>query len=170
MKTVILLCGSHNVGKTKTLKTFFGVHHISKLKSMQLLDRVLDGKNVYASSLSSPQELAKDFCNVEKVKNQIDKRLKKCDKKSLGEDYILIIPFTMSVKDGKINDNCILEPIDWLKSMNIKVFPVYLRKTKADLLDSKDDLMKKISATIIESRKDEEYRQAKELENIIKKL
>lgn len=170
MKTVILLCGSQRAGKTGTLKTFFGVIHIRRLKPMQLLERILDGKIVYATGLTSPQELANDFCNVEEVKKRIDKRLKKCDKEALGKDYILAIPFTMFVEDGKINEKCILEPIEWLKSLDIRVVSVYLRKTETDLLVSKDALMKKISATIIESKKDEENRQAKELEGIIGKL
>lgn len=137
---------------------------------MQLLERHLDGKTVYAVSLSSPHELANDFCNVQKVKERIDKRLKKCDEKAKGKDYFLMIPFTMSVKNGEINEKCILEPIEWLRAMNIRVILIYLRKTETDLLDAKDALMEKITATIIESKIDEEDRQAKELEAIIKKL
>jgi hypothetical protein len=170
MKTVVLLCGSNCAGKTMTLKVFFGVKHIRKLKSMQLLERHLDGKTVYAVSLCSPHELANEFCNVEKVKERIEKRLKKCNEKAQGKDYFLTIPFTMSVKNGKVNEKCILEPIEWLRAMNIRVFPVYLRKTRTDFLDAKDALMDKINATIIESKIGGEDRQAKELEEIIKKL
>lgn len=170
MKTAILLCGSGDAGKTRTLKVFFGVRRIRRLKPMQLLERHLDGKTVYAVGPTSPQELANDFCNAEEVKKRIGKRLKKCDEKAQGKDYFLIIPFTMSVKDGRINEKCILGPIEWLRTMNIRVFPVYLRKTETILLDAKDALMRKISAPIIESKKGEEGRQAKELEDTIKKL
>jgi hypothetical protein len=170
MKTVVLLCGPNSVGKTTTLKVFFGVEHIKKLKPMQLLERHLDGKTVYAVSLCSPHELANDFCNVQKVKERIDKRLKKCDEKAQGKDYFLIIPFTMSVKDGEVNEKCILEPIDWLRAMNIRVFPVYLKKIETDFLDAKNALMEKINATIIESKIDAEDKQAKKLEDITKKL
>jgi hypothetical protein len=170
MKTVVLLCGSNCVGKTMTLKVFFGVKHIRKLKPMQLLENHLNGKTVYAVSLSSPHELANDFCNVKKVEERVDKRLKKCDEKAQGKDYFLIIPFTMSVEDGEINEKCILEPIEWLRVMNIRVTAVYLRKTETDLLDAKDALMEKIAAPRIISKIDEEDRQARELEEIIKKL
>lgn len=170
MKTVILLCGSDNAGKTTTLKVFFGVRHIRRLRPMQLLERRLDGKTVYAVGLTSPHELANDFCNVEKVKKRIGKRLKKCDGTAQGKDYFLMIPFTMSVEDSEVNEKCILEPIEWLRAMNIRVFPIYLRKTGTDFLDAKDTLMRKISAPIIESKIGGEDRQAKELEDIIKRL
>jgi hypothetical protein len=170
MKTVILLCGADNAGKTTTLKVFFGVRHIRRLKPMQLLERKLDGKTVYAVGLTSPHELANDFCNVEEVKKRISKRLKKCDEKGRDNDYFLIIPFTMSVVNGRINEKCILDPIEWLRSLGIRVLPVYLRKTETDYLDMKNALMRKINAEIIESKINEEDRQAKELEEIIKKL
>jgi hypothetical protein len=170
MKTVIPLCGSDNAGKTKTLKAFFGVEHIQRLKPMQLLEKHLDGKTVYAAGPTSPHELANDFCNADEVKKRINKRLKKCDERAQGRDYFLIIPFTMSVEDGKVNEKCILEPIEWLRAMGIRVFPVYLRKIDTDLLDAKNALMRKVAAPIIESKKDEEDRQAKELEDIIWKL
>jgi hypothetical protein len=170
MKIVIPLCGSDDAGKTKTLKVFFGVEHIRRLKPMQLLEKHLNGKTVYAVGLTSPHELANDFCNVDEVKKRITKRLKKCDKKAQGKDYFLIIPFTMSVENGKINEKCILEPIEWLKAMNIRVFSVYLRKTETNFLEAKDALMRKIATPIIESKIGEEDRQAKELENITKRL
>jgi hypothetical protein len=156
------------MGKTKTLKAFFGVSEIGRLKPLQLLERTLNGKKVYATSLSSPQELANDFCNVEKVIGRMKERLQKCDERAQGQDYILIIPFTMSVEDKKINERCILEPIEWLKSIGIRVFPIYLRKTETDLLSLKDALMKKIAAATIESKKDDYDRQAKELEGLIR--
>ena len=169
MKTIGLLCGARNSGKTNTLKAFFGVSDIKRLKPMQLLERILNGKRVYAVGLTSPQELANDFCNTEKVKTRIRKRLKKCDRASQGQDYILIIPFTMFVEGERINERCIIEPIEWLSSEGFEVFSVYLRKKEANL-HLKDALMKKIGASVIESRKDDYDRQAKELESLIRKL
>jgi len=54
--------------------------------------------------------------------------------------------------------------------MNIRVQSLYLRKKETDLLDVKDALMRKVVTPIIESKKSEEDRQAKELEEIIEKL
>jgi len=167
MKTIGLLCGSRNSGKTKTLKAFFGVSHIKRLKPMQLLERNLNGKKIYAVGLTSPQELANDFCNVEKVKIRIKKRMKKCDRKAQNEDYTLLIPFTMFVKDESINEKCITEPIEWLDSEGHKVFSVHLRKD-SEYVYLEDILMKKIKAKAIESKKDNYDSQARELENIIK--
>ena len=44
MKTIIILCGFGEAGKTKTLKEFFGVSLNEKLDDLQLLKRSLDGK------------------------------------------------------------------------------------------------------------------------------
>jgi len=170
MKTVVLLCGVANSGKTKTLKAFFDVSNIKRLRPLQLLERNLNGKKVYNIGSTSPQEDANDFCNVEKIINRIRKRLKECEQVSQGQDYVLIIPFTMERKDGKVNDRCIVKPIEWLKSEGFNVFSLYLRKEKTDLLHLKDTLMKRISATTIESKKDEYDRQAKELESFTRKL
>ena len=173
MKTIVLLCGSNEVGKTKTLKKFFGVSFKTRLAPMKLLERTLDGKKIYAVSLSSPQELAKNFCKVDEVKSRIEKRIRKCEQRSHGQDYILIIPFGIyegrGAHEEQLNERCILEPIDWLKSLGFRVFSVYLRKKTARLLSLIDLLMKKITSHVIKS--DEDYdRQAKELENFLKTL
>ena len=108
--------------------------------------------------------------SIERIIARIRKRLKECEQVSQGQDYVLIIPFTMETEDGKVNDGCIVKPIEWLKSEGFNVFSLYLRKEKTDLLHLKDTLMKRISATTIESKKDEYDRQAKELESFIRKL
>jgi hypothetical protein len=136
---------------------------------MQVLERILDGKKIYAVGLTSPQELANDFCNVEKVKTRIGKRIKKCQRFSTSEDYILLIPFTMFIENERLNERCITEPKEWLDSKGFRVFTVHLRKEN-DFLYLEDALMKKIEASIIESKKDDYDRQAKELESIIRKL
>lgn len=171
MKTIVILCGVGEVGKTKTLKAFFGVSHIPKLNPMQLLERMLNGKRVFGVSLSSPQELRK-FCDVEGVKDSIKKRIRKCENASKGQDYILVIPFGIyedKEKKGELNEDCILKPIDWLRSQGFRIFVIYLRKVRSRILVLVDSFMRRITSSIIEST--EEYdRQARELENFIKKF
>lgn len=166
MKTIVLLCGDRNSGKTKTLKTFFGVSDIKRLKPMQLLETTVKRKRVYAVGLTSPQELANDFCNVEKVDKRINKRLEKCELNSQGRDYVLIIPFTLFVKNGNVNERCIIEPIELLRSKGYNVVSVYLRKATSTFLHLFDALMNKIKATTIESSEDYD-RQAEELKKLI---
>jgi len=48
--------------------------------------------------------------------------------------------------------------------------PIYHRKTETDYLEMKGALMRKINAQNIQSKIDEQERQAKELEEIIKVL
>jgi len=169
MKTIVLLCGADRSGKTKTLKRFFGVS--GRLKRNQLLEKVLDGKKIYAVSLSAPQELIKEFCDVDEVKARIEKKIQKCEEASKGQDYILIIPFGIYARKGKaeINERCILEPIESLEARGFKVVPVYLRKEKTAYLELKDSLMNRITKYVIKSDKDYD-RQARELETLIKNL
>jgi len=173
MKTIVLLCGSNDVGKTNTLKKLFSVSLVGRLKPMQLLERVLNGKKIYAVSLSSPQELS-DFCVVDEVKVNIEKRIQKCELASEGQDYILIMPFGIyegkGEHKGQLNERCVLEPLEWLRSLGFRVASVYLRKEKARLLSLIDLLMKKVTSTVIESQKNNYDRQARELEEFIKKL
>lgn len=168
MKTIVLLCGSNNVGKTKTLKKFFGVSLDGRLKPMQLLERTLNGKKICAVSLCSPQELS-HFCVVDEVKESIEKRIQKCEEHYRNQDYTLLMPFTLSVKDGGINERCILEPIEWLRTKGFKVVSVYLRRENIRDLPLKDALMKKITSMIIESKKDDYDRQSRELEDILRR-
>jgi hypothetical protein len=171
MKTILLLCGANEVGKTKTLKTLFGVSLTQRLKPMQLLKRKINGKIAYAVSLSSPQELS-PFCNVEEVKRKIDKRIDICEKASEGQEYVLVIPFGIyqgKGKNGEINVKCIIEPIISTKAKGFKAIPIYLRKETSQVIHLIDGLMKSISKHQIDSDKDY-ARQARELLNIISKL
>lgn len=170
MKTIVILCGVDEAGKTKTLKEFFNVSHVSRLNPMQLLERVLNGKRVFGVSLSSPQEL-RDFCDVEGVKGSVKKRIEKCEKASKGQDYILLIPFGiyMNKEKTELNENCILKPIEWLRDQGFKIHIIYLRKKTARTLKLVDSFMRKITSNVIESTKDYD-RQAKELEKFIRTL
>lgn len=166
MKTIVILCGVGQAGKTKTLKEFFGVSHIRRLRRDQLLERVLNGKKIYAVRLNSPQE-QEDFCEIDDVKGNIKGRIRKCEQASKGQQYTLIIPFGLyGALKRKLNEDCILKPIEWLRNKGFKVFVVYLRKKTARALDLVDSFMRKVTSNVIEST--EEYdRQAEELEKII---
>ena len=48
MKTIFFICGAPRSGKTNTLKNFFNVSDIKRLTPMQLLEKPVDGKKVYA--------------------------------------------------------------------------------------------------------------------------
>lgn len=120
----------------------------------------------YAVSLNSPQEL-RDFCDVEGVKDSIGKRIKKCKQASKGQQYTLIIPFGLyGATKGKLNEDCILKPIEWLRSQGFRIFIIYLKKKTARRLDLVDSFMKKLTSNVIESTKEYD-RQSKELENFI---
>ncbi|MCW4024533.1 MAG: hypothetical protein NWF01_05810 [Candidatus Bathyarchaeota archaeon] len=171
MKTIVLLCGTNEAGKTKTLKAFFGLPLTGRLKPFQLLERTLKGRKIFAVSLGSPQEL-EGFCEATDVKNNIQRRIQICEEKAAGTDYVLIIPFGVYQKsktEDKLNKSCFLNPIKWLKSNGFEVIAVYLRKRTARLIDAKDKLIRSVAIDEeIESSK-EYHKQAKELEDIIKK-
>ena len=166
MKIIVILCGVGQAGKSKTLKEFFNVSHIKRLGYMQSLERTINGKKVYAVSLNSPQELRK-FCDVEGVKDSIQKRIKKCEDASKGQDYVLIIPFGIyGAVRGELNEDCILKPIEWLRGRGFRVFLIYLRKKTARALSLVDSFMKGLTSNVIESTKEYD-RQARELENLV---
>jgi len=171
MKNIVLLCGANEAGKTKTLKTLFGVSLTQRLRPNQLLERKINGKTVYAVSLCSPQELS-SFCNVEEVKKRIDKRIDICEKASQGQEYVLILPFGIYQSKGKygeINVKCVVEPIISIKAKGFRAVPIYLRKEKSKIVHLVDKLMENMSKHRIDSNEDYE-RQAKEILRIISKL
>lgn len=134
------------------------------------IERKLDGKIICAVSFSSPQE-QEPFCEVELINDNIKKRIIECENNTNGEPYVLIIPFTMSgsrKKRKKINEDCILKPIERLKE-RFKVFVIYLRKTNARNLKEKDALMRKVASITIETtRKD--YDKSAELEKFLRQV
>ena len=169
MKTIVILCGVGEVGKTKTLKKFFGVSHVRRLRRDQLLERGLNGKKIYAVRLSSPQE-QEDFCEIDDVKGNIKRRIQKCEQASKGQQYTLIVPFGLyGASKGKLNEECILKPIEWLRSQRFRVYVIYLRKRTARELKLLDSFMKELTSYVIQSTKEYD-RQAKELENFIRTM
>lgn len=166
MKTIFILCGVGQTGKTKTLKQFFGVSFNKIVTMVNPLEKLLNGVTIFAVGLSSPQE-QEDFCHVNDVKRNIRRRIEKLPE---NHDYVLIIPFGVyGASKGKMNEDCIILPIEWLKNQGFRVFVIYLRKASARSEILIMSLMKKLNARIIDSTED--YgKQAKELERIMRTL
>ena len=162
MVTVILLIGKANSGKTRTLKKFYGVDGIIKYIDKRI------GKTIVCSvSLTSPQEL-REFCKYELVIENLNKRLKTAEKKVKEKynknDFVFVIPFTLMEKEGSINKNCILKPIENLKDKGHNIHPIYLKKTSKN--SDYDEFMKELKPQEILSRK-EYCEQARKLKNLI---
>jgi len=167
MKTVVLLIGSNDSGKTKTLKTFLRVNLNDEIKPMQVLTRKLNRKDVLSIGLSSPQELC-SFCHSDEVKRNIEERVSICEKETKGRDYFLIIPFEVYRNvNGEINSKCIIEPILSLRVKG-KVVLVYLRKGNAEINYSLDMLMTSLSVKNRIGSTMSYEKQAKELEEILR--
>jgi hypothetical protein len=168
MNSIIILCGGNSCGKTTTLKGFFKVTSLESPDSY--IERKLDSKRICAVSFSSPQE-KEPFCKVELVNENIKNRISECERKTSGEPYILVIPFTMSVSKAdrtKLNKDCILKPIEELRK-KFNVFAIYLRKTNAQNLAEKDALMEQIALIKIETTK-RDYDKSAELEKCLREV
>ncbi len=168
MNNIVILCGANDCGKTSTLKGFFGIDTNAESPEYYV-ERKLDGKTVCAVGFSSPQEQVHDFCNVTKVKENINRRVSECDKKATSKPYFLIIPFTMSGsrrKKKKVNEDCILKPIEELKK-RFNVFVIYLRKTNTHHRKEKDALMEPIAMHPYIPTTKKDYDKSKELEKFL---
>jgi len=150
------------------LKKFFQEKVSLTSSGKEFFERTLEGKKVYTVDSGSPQE-RNEFCKVEAVNENIQERINECNKKANGQIYILIIPFTISENDErtKLNEKCILEPIEALRK-NYNVFVIYLRKKNATHLSRINDLMKGIATVEIETTK-QDYDKSTELETFLRK-
>lgn len=168
MVTMILLVGKSDSGKTKTLNEFFGVGRWSK----GYHEKIINGKIVCVVGFRSPQESDWiSFCKFELVIKDINERLKNAEtevkKKHDKDDFVFVIPFTLKREDGRINEDCILKPIEDLRDKGHIVVPIYLNRTHRKQQQLYDEFMKELTIHVILSR--EEYiEQAKELSNLIK--
>lgn len=166
MVTVVILIGRSNSGKTRTLKRFFGIDR--RLRPNEYMDRT-NGKIVCAVKLNSPQE-EEDFCKYEDVVNNINKRLERAKSEVKNrhkmDDFVFIIPFGLYVRrdDGKINEDCILKPIEQLKKEGHAILLIYLNRPSRKPIY--DKFMKGLTTHEISSRKDYDN-QAKELRKLI---
>jgi GTPase SAR1 family protein len=168
MNAIVILCGGNSCGKTTTIRKFFQEKSSLTESGKEFFERTLEGKRVYAVDSGSPQERNK-FCKVERVNENIQARIDECNKKANGQSYVLIIPFTVSenMERTKLNEKCILEPIETLKKDH-NVFVIYLRKKNATHLSRKDALMKGIATVEIETTK-KDYDKSTELETFLRK-
>ncbi len=170
MIKIVPLIGIRDSGKTGTLLAFFRIK--KRPGSYGYIDRKLKGKIVCAYGLCSPQEL-REFCKYKLVIENIKERLSRAKtevKKGRGkDDFIFIIPFGLYMRNGKINENCILKPIERLKKDGYAVSPIYLRRqlSISSRTQDFDDFIKKVTTKKIDSTKDDEDRQAKELKKLI---
>jgi GTPase SAR1 family protein len=162
--TIIVICGKGNSGKSTLIRTFFKREEL--IPKGEIIKKVMKGRLVFAVGDTSPQE-QNDFCKVEDVKSDIRDRLNICEEKAKGKDYVLLLPFTISRKNGKNdrpNTDCIKKPIEWLKT-KFSVYIIYLRK-----MDYADIMMRDFADNEIQSVTDEESEQAKELKRIMSQL
>lgn len=167
MNSIVILCGGNSCGKTTTMRSFFKIKDGTPSPD-SYVERKFEGKIICAVSFGSPQEQS-PFCNVDRVQENIQRRIDECNEKATSKPYILIIPFTMSgsrTQKKKINKECILNPISEL-ARNFKVYIIYLRKMNAHHLTEKDDLMKDRAIDTIMTTKDD-YDKSNELEKSLK--
>lgn len=172
MIKIVLLVGRGNSGKTRTLKKFFGIEFSIKLKRYEYIERVIDQKVVCSVGLSSPQELI-SFCNykvvIENIKTRLEKAKREVKRRHNKKDFIFIIPFGLYMKIGKMNEDCIKNPIEQLKLDGYEVFPIYLKRKFKRILSRNqlfDNFIGIFTSHKILSR--EEYdKQAEEVKRLI---
>jgi hypothetical protein len=176
LNSIVLLCGGNDSGKTTTCRKFFDGCIANRRENMEFYVKQLRGKLIYGVGADSPQENSqlrtKEFCDVDDVKRDIDKRIRICDAESREQSYILIMPYGMYEDDSRtrLNENCFLEPKRWLEEVRMfRVLPIYLRKTNATHWAQKDELARRICNREIETNK-ENYDKSREVEEIIIEL
>jgi hypothetical protein len=106
----------------------------------------LDGKNICINS-SSCQE-RNNWSDFERVIDRIEKRL---DDAELDRCSLVILPFTLMLKKGELNTDCIVKPLDDLKKTGAKMRLVYLQKSRSRGADLMDGLMLPIADDVIVS-------------------
>ena len=167
MAEIVLLCGGRDSGKTGTLDELFRESTAKKVPFIELNEK----KVCICGGKKSVQEV-NEFCQYGRVIEEIKRRIALCIEK-YGDNVIIIIPFTVEVggrkrgTKGKINRDCILEPLKWLKP-NYKTYVVYLsRGRRTNDIPLIETLMQEIKYDIkIESR-DNPKKQAEELSDFI---
>jgi hypothetical protein len=166
---IVVLIGDRDSGKSTTLDGLFS----QKYKKIPCLN--VGRKSVCTCGGKKSVQEEVEFCNFEKVIEKIKSRIQKCMQRR-GNNITIVIPFTIEIggrksgTKGKINRECIIEPLKWLKD-NYKTYIVYLRggKRQADI-PLIDTLMKEIGFDLkIESR-NAPQEQAKELITFIERL
>lgn len=160
IESVIAVCGEENSGKTKTVKTLFGIDLTLRGKVSDNKKKVrLSGKDIYCPVFISLGEEQKKE-TVKEIIDFLNEVIDKLNKTFTTSKIVLILIFSIRERKGK---EVTIEPINWLKA-RFTVFPIYLK-----LKDSSkfaDDLMAEIGYKEIKSR--QAYsEQAKELREFI---
>ncbi|MGA2239944.1 MAG: hypothetical protein ABSG74_12100 [Candidatus Bathyarchaeia archaeon] len=157
---VIVLAGAINSGKSKTLRGIAAKGHgmggnVFSIKGKRIC--------IYFSSL---QERV-GFCIYHKAIKLLEHMIWKCKSEKCA---LLIIAFRMKAKRGQLNSNCVTKPLAHLARKGLKAHLVYLRKAsgRKSQLNLMDDLMSRLKAQEINSRRGDQKRQAAELWKIVR--
>ncbi len=178
---VFLLIGSANAGKTNTIREWCERREDKKViskkgKLIVFITKINDENELVIASLCSPQELRK--YDVEEVKKLISNRIKNYNQ--LKDDnkfprFIWILPFTVGIKSDKVKKEEVTEAINLLKNKDFQLTKIYLKRTKYDkkrdieYFKEIDNFVDGIKDYTIESKENDEKRQAEELDKIIEK-
>jgi hypothetical protein len=155
MKAIVFLCGGNETGKTTTLKNLFKDEKCSKYEHWSFFHKKLGDIRIYVVGTDSPQENRKiEFCDIEKVKDNIKKRIEICDRNANGQSYILIVPISINQNEKReeLNRRCVLEPIESF-GKDFIIFSFCLWKENAKAKVNKGSLLDEIAALTIASRK-----------------
>jgi len=169
MDSIVILIGIRNSGKSNTVANFFGWGSTRHSKGVKTIQNSIGKEKVVAMwKNSSPQEKA-EFDTVEKIKEEIYKRIKKCQ--YIGAD-IMLINFSIILNSQiQVVEDIITEPIKELQT-KYSVHTIFLDggKPTNELNKARQFVVDKVkpNSTIISN---EDYaRQAKELESILRTL
>ena len=167
LKSIIIIAGASNSGKSSTLRVLKKkLNHVEERNFYSFKGK---GICIYPSS---PQEISGiDFCDYQEIIKYIEDKIRRCQARNCT---LLIMPFVMKgERNGKsLNENCIEKPIAALKSAGYRVRLVYLRKTsgRKKHLCQMDDLMSRLKAQEITSRRGGQKIQAAELWKIVRRV
>ena len=166
LRKVLILVGSRDSGKSKTLRKYASAETIVHRGEKSPIIVSINGKNV-AIFISSTQERTPS-CNVDEVGAKIKIELMKAES---DNSSLMMVPFTLEFKrSGDIHERCITVPIKWLEQ-KYEVTVVYLRRSpimriRRDRTPDLDRFIVPLKDFTIKS--DENYsRQANELRNIV---
>ena len=159
-KSVVVVAGVAGSGKSRTLHRIADGHELVDNRVYSIMGR---RTCIY---FSSAQELTCGKCDYKLVIENIKRIIEECE--SQGCD-LLIIAFTMYVKKGRKNEDCIRRPLKYLRRKVKNVRLIYLRKDTARKIDLVDDLMLRLKAKTIKSNK-KYTRQAREVLAVVRSV
>ena len=167
MVEIILLCGGRDSGKSGTLDELFKNSTVKKVPFIWL-----NGKKVCICGGKTSVQEVNGFCQYNEVIEETGRRIELCIRK-YGNDIIILIPFTVEIggrkrdTKGKVNRDCIVEPLKWLKA-KYNTIVVYLSGSKRTKeISLIDTLMKEIGYDLKIYSRDKPVEQSKELSDFI---